>query len=76
MASQMWMEEPFYNDRPMLFQDLYKYTIISLYTTSILYLGIMRCDTMRIYSIPAILKTSSQFGMAGQIGISQVNITD
>ena len=51
MAGQMGMEEPFYKDRPMVFQDYYKYAIISLYTTSILYLGIVRCITMCIYSI-------------------------
>ena len=61
MAGQMGMEEPFYNDRPMVLQDSYKYAIISLYTTSTLYLGIVRCSTMRIYSIPGILKTSGQF---------------
>ena len=37
MAGQIGMEEPFYNDRPMVLQDYYKYTIISLYTTSIVY---------------------------------------
>ena len=36
MAGQMGMDGPFYNDRPMILQDYYKYTIISLYTTSIL----------------------------------------
>ena len=36
MAGQMGMDGPFYNDRPMILQNYYKYTIISLYTTSIL----------------------------------------
>ena len=35
MAGQMGMEDPFYNDRPMVLHDYYKYAIISLYTTSI-----------------------------------------
>ena len=37
MAGQMGMEEPFYNDRPMVHHDYYEYAIISLYTTSIVY---------------------------------------
>ena len=37
MAGQMEMEEPFYNDRPMVLQDYCKCAIISLYTTSIVY---------------------------------------
>ena len=37
MAGQMGMEEPFYNDRPIILQDYYKYAIISVYTTSIVY---------------------------------------
>ena len=37
MAGQMGMEDPFYNDRPMVLPDQYKYAIISLYATSILY---------------------------------------
>ena len=37
MAGQMGMEDPFYNDRPMVLHDYYKYAIISLYTTSIVY---------------------------------------
>ena len=37
MASQMGMEDPFYNDRPRILQDYYKYTIISVYTTGIVY---------------------------------------
>ena len=39
MAGQMGMEDPFYNDRPMVHHDNYEYAIISLYTTSIV-LGI------------------------------------
>ena len=37
MAGQMEMEDPFNNDRPMVLHDYYKYAIISLYTTSIVY---------------------------------------
>ena len=37
MAGQMGMEDPFYNDRPRVLQDYYKYVIISLYTTSTVY---------------------------------------
>ena len=37
IAGQMGMEDPFYNDRPMVLQDYFKYAIISLHTTSILY---------------------------------------
>ena len=57
MAGQMGMEEPFYNDRPMILPDYYKYAIIALYATSILCLAKVRC--MGIYSTQAILKTSS-----------------
>ena len=39
MVGQMEMEEPFYNDQPMILQDYYKYAIISLYTTSIVHFG-------------------------------------
>ena len=37
MAGQMGIEDPFYNDRPMVLQDDYKNAFISLYTTSIVY---------------------------------------
>ena len=37
MAGQMGMEEPFYNDRPTVLHDYYKFAIISLYTTSIVH---------------------------------------
>ena len=37
MSGQMGMEDPFYNDQPMVLHDYYKYAIISLYTTSIVY---------------------------------------
>ena len=37
MAGQMGMEDPFYNDRPMILQDCDKYAIISVYRTSIVY---------------------------------------
>ena len=37
MAGQMGMEDPFYNDRPMILQDCYKYAIISVYRTRIVY---------------------------------------
>ena len=37
MAGQMGMEDLFHNDRPMVLQDYYKYAIISVYTTSIVY---------------------------------------
>ena len=30
MAGQMGMEEPFYNDRPMILPDYYKYAIVAL----------------------------------------------
>ena len=36
MAGQMGIVEPFYNDRPMILPDYYKYTIIALYPTKIL----------------------------------------
>ena len=69
MARQMGMEDPFYNDRPMVLQDYNKYAIISLYTTSIVYQGMVRCLTMCIYSIPWSLISSGQYGMAGQMGM-------
>ena len=69
MAGQMGMEDPFYNDRPTIIIDRYKYTIISLYTTTIVNLGMVPCITMRIYSLSWSLKTSSQFEMAGQMGM-------
>ena len=37
MAGQMGIEYPYYNDRLMVFHDYYKYAIISLYTTNIVY---------------------------------------
>ena len=37
MTGQMAMKDPFYNDRPMILQGYYKYAIISVYTTSIVY---------------------------------------
>ena len=37
MACQMGMEQPVYNDRPMVLQDYYKYAFIPSYTTSIVY---------------------------------------
>ena len=37
IAGQMGVEQPVYNDRPMVLQDYYKYAVISLYTTSIVY---------------------------------------
>ena len=52
MAGQMGMEEPFYNDRPMILPDGYKYDTISLYKTSALYLVMVRFITMCKYSIP------------------------
>ena len=69
MAGQMGMEEPFYNDPPMILQDYYKYAIISLYTTSIVYQSMERRITMCIYSLSRSLKTSGQFEMAGQMGM-------
>ena len=53
----------------MVLQDYYKYAIISLYTTSIVYQSMERCITMGIYSISWRLKTSGQYGMAGQMGM-------
>ena len=69
MAGQMGMEDPFYNDRLMVLHDYYKYAIISLYTTNIVYQSMERCITMCIYSISWSLKTSCQFEMAGQMGM-------
>ena len=37
MAGQMGMEDSFYNDRPMVLHDYFKYAIISLYATDIVY---------------------------------------
>ena len=54
------MEEPVYNDRSKILPDYYKYGIIALYTTSIVYLGIVRYITMRIYSIPGSLESSCE----------------
>ena len=71
MAGQMGMEEPFYNDRPMILQDYYKYAIISLYTTSIVYQSMERRITMCIYSISWSFKTSGQFELAGQMGMEK-----
>ena len=55
----------------MILLDYYKYATVALYTTSILCLAKVRCITMRIYSTQAILKTSCQFGMAGQMGMEE-----
>ena len=53
----------------MVLQDYYKYAFISLYTTSIVYWSMERCITVSIYSISWSLKTSGQYGMAGQMGM-------
>ena len=53
----------------MVLQDYNKYAFISLYTTNIVYQSMERCITMYIYSISWSLKTSSQYGMAGQMGM-------
>ena len=37
MAGQMGMEDPFSSDRPIFLHDYYKYAIISLYATDIVY---------------------------------------
>ena len=71
MVGQMGMEGPFYNDRPIIILDYYKYTIISLFTTTIVNLGMVLCITMRIYSISWSLKTSGQFEMSGQMGMDE-----
>ena len=63
----MGMEDPFFNDRPMILHNYYKYAIISLYTTSIVYQSMERSITMCIYSISWSLKTSGQFEMACQM---------
>ena len=44
------MDHPLYNDRSIIFVVYYKYAIIDLYTTSIVSLGMVRCNTMDIYS--------------------------
>ena len=67
MAGQMGMEDPFYNNRAMILHNYYKYAIISLYTTSIVYQRMERRISMCIYSISWSLKTSGQFEMAGQM---------
>ena len=69
MAGQMGMDDPFYNDRPMVLHGYYKYAIISLYTTKYCVLSMERCSTMCIYSISWSLGTSGQFEMAGQMGM-------
>ena len=53
----------------MVLQDYYKYAFISLYTSRIVYQSMERCITMGIYSISWSLKTSGQYGMAGQMGM-------
>ena len=69
MAGQMGMEEPFYNDRPMILQDYYKHAMISMYKTNIVYSGMKLCITMCIYSISRSLIPPGQYGMAGQMGM-------
>ena len=71
MAGQMGTEGPSHNDRPIILLDYYKYSIITLYTTTIVNLGMVRCITMHIYSLSWNLKTSGQFEMAGQIGMEE-----
>ena len=69
MAGHIGMAEPFYTDRPLIFVVHCKYAIITLYTTSIECWGMIRCITMRIYSLSRSLKISGQFEMAGQMGM-------
>ena len=76
MAGQMGMEDPFYNDQPVVLHDYYKYAIISLYTTRIVYQSMERRITMCIYSIPWSLVTSGQYGMAGQMGMEDLFYND
>ena len=71
MAGQMGMENPFYNDRPIIFVVYCKYAFIAMYTTSIVCWRMIRCITMRIYSLSWSLKTSGQFEMAGQMGMEE-----
>ena len=72
MTGQMGMEEPFYNDQPIFFVVYCKYAIIVLHTTSIEFWGMILYSTMHVYSIPGSLKTPSQFGMAGQMGMVEL----
>ena len=53
----------------MVLQDYNKYAFISLYTTNIVYQSMERCITMYIYLKSWSLKTSGQYGMAGQMGM-------
>ena len=65
MAGQMGMEVSSHNDRPMIWHHCF------VYNKYIVYVGMVRCITMRIYSIPGSLKTSGHFGMAIQMGMEE-----
>ena len=70
MASQIWMDETFYKDRPMTFIVYYKYCIIALYTMITVSWSIVSCNTVDKYSIQESLNTSGQLGMAGHRGMN------
>ena len=76
MAGDIRIDDPFYNDRPMIFVVYYKYWIIALYTKNTVSWGMMVCNTMDMYSIPGSLYTASQLGMAGDICIDDTFYND
>ena len=69
MAGDIGMDEPFYNDQPIIFVVYYKNWSIALYTISTVSWGKMKCYTVDMYSIPGSLYTAGQLGIAGDIAI-------
>ena len=67
----MRIDDPFYNDQPMIFIAYYKYCIIALYTIRTVSLGMMPCNNMDIHWIPGSSNTTGHLGMAGHIGMGE-----
>ena len=67
----MGINDPLYNDRPIILVVYNKYWSIALYTISNVSWGMIACDIMEMYSIPGTLYTAGQLGMAGDMGIDE-----
>ena len=67
----MRIDDPLYNDQPMIFIAYYKYCIIALYTIRTVSLGMMPCNNMDIHWISGSSNTPGHYGMAGHIGMAE-----
>ena len=70
MAGQMGMDGPFYNDRPMILQDYYKYYHLLVYNKYFVVRYVAMYYHVHIF-ITRQFKTSSQFGIADQMGMEE-----